>query len=135
MVAPQGYESEEVEILKTPKERRSITEPTAKEPTTWEAFAETIATARTVPVEIALEGMPSSKVDFSVNPTIEVSSAETVAVGVTSPMETTHAMTISTGVTTADTSDLSSNDRKNLATNFSYNVSSFFNSKIFSQKP
>jgi len=124
-----------VEILETPEERRQFTEPTAKEPATGEAFVETIVVARTIPAEIVLEVAPSSKVDSPVNPTIDVSLAETVAARVTSPMETTPATTISTGVTTADTSAPSGNDRKNLATNFLYTVSSFFNSKAFSQKP
>ena len=105
-VIPQGYESEDVKILKILEERRLITEPTAEEPTTREAFAETTAVARTVLTEIALEDVPSSKVDSLVNPTIEVSSAETIASGVTSLIETTPATTISTGVTTADTSAL-----------------------------
>jgi len=38
-VAPYGYESEDVKILKTPKERRPIPEPIAEEPATGEAFA------------------------------------------------------------------------------------------------
>ena len=104
-VATKGYKFEEVEILETPEERQLTTEALVEEPTTGEAFAETTAVARTVLTEIALEDVPSSKVDSLVNPTIEVSLAETIAAGVTSLMETT-ATTISTGVTTADTSAL-----------------------------
>ena len=64
-----------------------------------------------------------------------MSSAETIVVGFTSPMEITPAMTISTGGTTADTSAPLGNDCKNLAINFSYTVSYFFNFQAFSQKP
>jgi len=100
-VATQGYESEDVKILETPEERQPIPEPTAEEPATEEAFAETTAAARTVAAEIALEDVLSSQVD---SPTIEVSSAKTVVAGVTFPIEITPAMTISTRVTTANTS-------------------------------
>ena len=41
---PQGYESEDVKILETPKERRPIPESTVEEPATGEALAETTAT-------------------------------------------------------------------------------------------
>ena len=66
------------------------------------------------------------------NPTIEVSSAETVAAEITSHMKTVPATTISTRVTIIDTSAPSGNERKNSAINFSYTVSSFFNPKVFS---
>ena len=38
-VAFQGYEFEDVEILKTPEERRPFPKPIAEEPATGEAFA------------------------------------------------------------------------------------------------
>jgi len=61
-------------------------------------------------------------------PTFEMSSAEAVVVGVASPIEITHVPTISTGVTTANTSASSGTDRKSFAISFLYIVSSFFNS-------
>ena len=133
-IATQGYKYEEVEILKISEEGRPIAKPPAEEPATGEGLVETTATESMMPPEIALGDVPSSKVDSPVNPTIEVSSASTVAAEVTSYMETTPAIMISTEVTTADTSALSSNDCKNSAINFSYTVSSFFNPKSFSQK-
>ena len=69
-VIPQGYESEDVKILKIPEARRPITEPTAEEPTMGVAFAKTTAAAYTVPAKIALEDMPSCKVDYPINPTM-----------------------------------------------------------------
>ena len=62
-VATQGYESEDMAILETAKERRSITEPPVEKPATGEAFAETTAAEGTTPPEVALGDVPSSKVD------------------------------------------------------------------------
>ena len=112
-----GYEYEDVDILEPPKERRPTTEPPAEGPITGEDFAEIATIESTVPAEIALGDMPSSKVD---SPTIDVSSAETVVDEATSHKETASATTISTGVTTTDTSAHSGNDCKNLTINFSY---------------
>ena len=93
-VATQGYESEDVKILETPEERQPITEPPAEEPATREALAKTTAAGSMAPPEVASWDMPSSKVNF---PTIEVSSAETIAAGVTTHMETVPAVTDSMG--------------------------------------
>ena len=114
-IATQGYESEDVEILETPEERRLTTEPPTEEPATGEAFAVTTAAESTTPLEITLGDMSSSKVDSL---TIEATSAEIVATRVTSLMETIPTTTISTGVTIADTSALLGNNCKNLAINF-----------------
>ena len=69
--------------------------------------------------------------DSPLSPTIEVSTVETIAAGVTYHMEIVPAATISTRVTTADTPAPSGNDRKDLAEKkFIYRVS-FFNSQAF----
>jgi len=62
-----------VEILEVPEEERLITKPPAEEPATGEAFVETTAAESTVPHEIALEDVPSGKVDSLVIPSLEVS--------------------------------------------------------------
>ena len=95
-----------MEILEIPEEDRPITMPPVEEPAAGEDFVETIVAESTMPLEIALGDVPCSKVDSPVNSTLEVSSAEIVATEFTSHMETVPATTISTGVTTADTSVL-----------------------------
>jgi len=60
-VATQGYEYEDVEILKIFEEGRPTTELLAVEPITEEAFTETTAAESTVPAEIALEECPVAR--------------------------------------------------------------------------
>ena len=125
--AIQGHESEDVEILKPPEERQPISEPPVEELATGEAFAETTAVEGMAPLEVASGDTPSSKVD---SPITEVSSADAVAVEVTSHMDC-FCCDGQHWVTTAITSAPLDNDS---AIDFIYVVISFFNFKAFLQE-
>ena len=103
-IVTQGYESEDVEILETPEERRSISEPPADEPATGEALVETdVSIGVTLP-----ETVPAA--------------TKVTALGI-NYTEVTQGMMISTEVTTTIISAPPGNDHNSSFSNqFSYTI-------------